>query len=383
MSDASSEDKTQQPSRRRLEKARQEGQVARSPSLPGAAIVLTAAVFFTLAGGSMMATLEHTLSAGLRLDPETMRDSSRIWASIWHEVAPALEMTGALMVLLMVVGILANLAMGGWVFSAIPLTPNISRISPTKGLQRLFSRDGLVEVAKVVAKVAVLGAVTYFLLRDFSPSLLDLGRETWPEPAYRIAALSARSLLILASALAATVALEIPYQLWSHHDRLKMTRQELRDEAREMEVSPHTRRRLRALRRRFARMRMMSEIPRADVVVTNPDHYAAALRYLEGRMRAPRLVAKGTGLVALRIRELAVEHKIPIVEAPPLARAIWRYVELDEEIPVGLYQAVAEVLAYVYRLKMARDTGRPEPTMPGDGRFDPPEQYRAPPPQSV
>jgi flagellar biosynthesis protein FlhB len=181
--------------------------------------------------------------------------------------------------------------------------------------------------------------------------------------------------LMLTMALAGVAALEVPYQLWTHRDQLKMTRQEIRDELRDLEGSPQTRRRIRGLRRRLARLRMMSEVPRADVVVVNPDHYAAALRYREAEMRAPRLVAKGTGLVALRIRELAEEHGVPIVEAPRLARAIWRFVEFEDEIPIALYPAVAEVLAYVYRLRTAREAGTPPPPPPQDGRFEAPEDF--------
>jgi len=178
----------------------------------------------------------------------------------------------------------------------------------------------------------------------------------------------------LAVALAAVAGLEVPYQIWQHRDRLRMTRQEVRDELRDLEGNPQTRRRIRALRRRLARMRMIAEVPKADVVIVNPEHYAAALSYREG-MRAPRLVAKGTGLIALHIREIAAERAVPIVEAPPLARAICRHVELEDEIPAGLYPPVAEVLAYVYRLKAARETGRPTPDRPDDRRFAPPPEF--------
>jgi flagellar biosynthetic protein FlhB len=156
-----------------------------------------------------------------------------------------------------------------------------------------------------------------------------------------------------------------------------MSRQDIKDEQKEMEGSPQTRRRIRGLRVKLARARMMSEVPKADVVVVNPEHFAAALSYHEDRMRAPRLVAKGTGLIALRIRAVAVEQGVAVVEAPPLARSINRFVELGDEIPIGLYRAVAEVLAYVYRLRAARDGGEPAPAFPQDGRFDPPAEYDA------
>ena len=376
MSDTSSEDKTERASPRRIEKAREEGNIARSQGLSGAAIMLTAALFFMMGGRSMIGAMERSLRTGLRLDADVMRDPARMITAIWQVMGPPFAATGTFILLVMVVGVASNLAVGGWVFAPRLLSPDFQRISPLAGLKRLFSHEGLAEILKSLAKVIVIGGAAYFVLRQSLPALVDLGRESWIAASVHIADHATWALLIFAGALACVVALEVPYQLWSHRGRLRMTRQELRDEMRELEVSAHTKRRLRALRNRFARGRMMTEVPRADVVITNPEHYAAALRYQEGTMRAPRLVAKGGGLVALRIRELAMEHHIPIVEAPPLARAIYKYVDLDTEIPAGLYQAVAEVLAYIYRLRLARDTGRPAPTLPGDLRFEPPEEFR-------
>jgi flagellar biosynthetic protein FlhB len=375
MSDTSSEEKTEQPTRRRLERAREEGTVARAQGLPGAAIMVTAALFFMMAGGSMVGSMERSIRAGLALDPPSMRDPARLLGAAWHILAPPIQATAAFALLLMVIGVLASLGIGGLVFSTQLLMPDPKRINPLAGLGRLFSRDGLAEIVKSLIKLIVIGAVTYVVLRGAAPALLDLGRESGIAASIDVAGLATRAMLIFAAALAFVALLEVPYQLWSHRGHMKMTRQEMRDEMRELEVSAQTKRRVRGLRRRYARARMMTEVPRADVVITNPDHYAAALRYQEGTMRAPRLVAKGSGLIALRIRELAVEHRVPIIEAPPLARAIYRFVELEDEIPAGLYQAVAEVLAYVYRLRLARDTGRPVPVPPG-GRFEPPEEFR-------
>ncbi len=379
MSDTSNEDKTEQPTPRRLIRAREEGSVARAQGLPGAAIMVTAALFFLMGGRSLVMAMERSLRSGLGLDAETMRDPARLLVAVWQVVSPPLGAVAILILLLTAIGVLANLAVGGWVFSPKLLAPDANRINPLSGLRRLFSREGLAEVVKALLKVLVIGGVAYIVLRDSIPATVNLARESWSGAFASVAGLATHALLYFAAALAFVVAIEVPYQIWSHRGRLRMTRQELRDEMRELEVNVHTKRRLRALRRRFARARMMTEVPRADVVITNPDHYAAALRYQEGVTRAPRLVAKGAGLIAQRIREIATEHHVPIVSAPPLARAIYRYVELEDEIPVGLYQAVAEVLAYVYRLRLARDTGRPEPPLPRDRRFEPPEEFRTDP----
>lgn len=376
MSDTSNEDKTEQPTPRRLIRAREEGSIARAPGLPGAAIMVTAALFFLMGGRSILGSMEQSMRLGLGLDAAMMREPERVFATAWQVLSPPLAATSVLILLVMAIGVLSNLAIGGWVFAPKLLMPDVNRINPLSGLKRLFSREGVAEIVKALLKICVIGAVAYLVLLNSIPSVANLARESWPAAALGVAAQTSRALLYFAGALAFVVALEVPYQMWSHRGRLRMTRQELRDEMREMEVSVHTKRRLRALRRRFARARMMTEVPRADVVITNPDHYAAALRYREGEMRAPRLVAKGTGLVAEKIRDIANENRIPIVEAPPLARAIYRFVELEDEIPSGLYQAVAEVLAYVYRLRLARDTGRPAPPPPTDVRFEPPEEFK-------
>jgi flagellar biosynthetic protein FlhB len=376
MSDTSNEDKTEQPTPRRLVRAREEGTVARVPSLSGAAIMIAAALFFSMGGNSVVMSLERSLRAGLALDADTMRDPGRVLSAGWQVVSPPLAAIGILVLLLVVIGVLANLAVGGWVFSPKQLMPDPNRINPLAGLKRQFSQEGLAELVKALIKVVVIGAVGYVVLRNFLPATADLAREPWSRAAVEMAGLATRALLYFAAALAFVVALEVPYQIWSHRGRLRMTRQEVRDEMRELEVSVHTKRRLRALRRRFARARMMTEVARADVVITNPEHYAVALRYQDGLTRAPRLVAKGSGLIAQKIRELATENRVPIIEAAPLARAIFRFVELQDEIPAGLYKAVAEVLAYVYRLRLARDNGRPEPPLPRDRRFEPPEEFR-------
>ena len=259
----------------------------------------------------------------------------------------------------------ADLLIGGWTYSTTPLTPDFSRINPLKGFGRLFSHAALAEIIKALVKFIAVAAIAAWLMHSRIASFLHASAETWPFAAHHVAGLVMQIFLILAASLAVISLFEIPYQLWAHRAQLKMTRQDLKDETRELDGSPQTRRRIRTLRAKLARMRMMSEVPKADVVIVNPEHYAAALSYREDGMRAPRLVAKGSGLTALRIREVAGENDVPIIEAPPLARVLCRAVELGDEIPVGLYAAVAEVLAYVHRLRVARQLGAVSPELPG------------------
>lgn len=376
MSDTySAESRTEQATPRRLQKAREEGQVIRAHALAGAAVLLAGALALLMTGPKLAELLALSMRSGLALAFDHMREPALLGAAAAEVMRPALSLLVPFLLAMAAVGLVVDLAVGGWVFSPQRLAPDLSRINPGKGLKSLFSIESFAEIVKALIKSAVVGAIAYGVIRSRIGAYVHLAAETWPYATHHIAALVIDTFLILAASLAAVTLLEVPYQVWSFRRRLKMTRQDVKDEMRELEGSPQTRRRIRGLLVRLARGRMMGEVAKADVVVVNPQHYAAALRYNEGRMRAPQVVAKGTGLVALRIREIARDNGVPVLEAPPLARAICRYVELGDEIPLGLYAAVAEVLAYVYRLRAARETGAPLPEMPDDDRFVPPPEY--------
>jgi flagellar biosynthesis protein FlhB len=375
MSDtAGSENKTEQPTQRRLAKAREEGSVVRAHGVAAGAVLVTGAAVLSVGGAKLVELLELSLRRGLGFEAG-QPEPGRLLGAASSVAVPGLEIIAIFLIVIAVVGFAADIMVGGWTFSAQPLSPDITRINPVLGFQRLLSRAALAEIVKAVVKFAVIGAIAFCLIRNWTPGFVQAAAEPWPRAADHLALLWTRIFLVLSASLAGLAAIEVPYQVWAHRDRLKMTRQEVKDELRELDGSPQTKRRIKLLRRRLARMRMAAEVPKADVVVTNPEHYAAALRYQEGGMRAPRLVAKGTGLVALRIREIAAEHRIPVIEAAPLARAICRYVDLEEEIPAGLYPPVAEVLAYVYRLRAAGVSGRPLPSVPQDRRFEPPPEF--------
>jgi flagellar biosynthesis protein FlhB len=378
MSDTSAADsRTEQATPRRLQRAREEGSVGRAHSVAGAVVLLAGAGILSLAGAKFIELLETVLRTGLTLQPEMMRDPAQMLAAAADVARPGLLIIAPFMLLLACVAAVTDVAIGGWIISPVPITPNFSRIDPLKGFGRLFSRAALAEIIKAIVKFIVIGVIAAWLMKSWLDDFLHVAAESWPYAPRHVASLSSEVFLILAAALLAVTLFEVPYQLWQHRDQLKMSRQELKDEHKEQEGSPQTRRRIRGLRIKMARARMMTEVPKADVVVVNPEHFAAALSYREDRMRAPRLIAKGTGLIALRIRAVAEEHGIAVVEAPPLARSINRFVDLGDEIPVGLYRAVAEVLAHVYRLKAARDYGAPIPPLPVDGRFEPPPEFDA------
>lgn len=369
--------RTEQATPRRLERAREEGSVVRAHAVAGAAVLVAGAALLFLAGSKLIEMLETSLRLGLTLEPEMMREPSRLVATAGNVIWPGVVILVPFLLILAAVGFVGDVIVGGWIVSAKPITPDFTRIDPLKGFGRLFSRAALGEIVKALVKFAVIGVIAAWLMRSWIADFLHIAAESWPYAPRHVAALSGEVFVILTAALAVVTVLEVPWQVWQHRDQLKMSRQEIKDEQKEQEGSPQTKRRIRGLRIKLARARMMTEVPKADVVVVNPEHFAAALSYREERMRAPRLVAKGTGLIALRIRSVAEEHGVAVVEAPPLARSINRFVDLGDEIPIGLYRAVAEVLAYVYKLRAARDDGAPLPPLPQDGRFDPPEEFDA------
>jgi flagellar biosynthetic protein FlhB len=266
---------------------------------------------------------------------------------------------------LMVVAILASpLMLRGWLFSPKAFMPDFKRINPATGLKRMFSSHGLVELVKSIAKAGLLGVVAVWLIATNMQAIVGLGMETPKLAIAHMGDLIGRTFMLIAGAMIFIVVLDLPYQLWSYYHKLKMTREQLRQEAKESEGDPHVKAHIRAQQREMARRRMMAEVPKADVVVTNPTHYAVALKYSEGRMGAPRVVAKGADAVAAKIRELAAEHGVPLLEAPPLARALFKHTELNAEIPAALYSAVAEVLAYVFQLRKYKQAGGVYPTVP-------------------
>jgi flagellar biosynthetic protein FlhB len=228
----------------------------------------------------------------------------------------------------------------------------------------MFSTRGMVELGKGLAKVGVIGIIAWVLLKGLTPELMGLTREPLGQAIGHAAALAGYSLLVLACGLAVIAAVDVPYQLWQHAKDLRMTREEVKEEYKESEGSPETRGRIREAQRALARGRMLQDVPKADVVITNPTHYAVALRYDENKNRAPIVVAKGTELLAAKIREIAAENNVPIVPAPPLARALYKSVELGREVPAALYVTVAQVLTYVYQLRAARERGAAPPPPP-------------------
>jgi flagellar biosynthetic protein FlhB len=364
MADADDRERTEAPTQKRLDDARAKGQVPRSRDLNGAAVILAGGMGLmslgSLVGGRLLAVMRDGLSLS---NPEAF-DGGQMLLRLGHTALQGGLAVAPLVGLLITAAVLAPLAIGGWTFSSEALVPQFSRLDPIAGFARVFSMRGVVELCKALARVLLVALVAIVVLRKQFHSYSALDVEATPVAISHALTLCGAAFIALGGALAVIAMIDVPIALWQFNKSMRMSRQEIREENKESEGSPESKGRVKRVQQAMARKRMMQEVPKADVVITNPTHYAVALRYDETRMRAPVVVAKGQDLIALRIRELAIEHKVAIVEAPPLARALHAHCDLGDAIPARLYAAVAKVLTYVYQLRTARRRGEPAPQPP-------------------
>jgi flagellar biosynthetic protein FlhB len=358
----SAQDKHLPPTARRLKQARDEGQVARSRDLAHFAAVAAGLGLVMAAAPQATAWLRDLLASGLRFDVRTVATPAAMLDRFAALMVPALLVAGALGLAMLTVAVAAAVLSGGWVFTLKPVQPNFGKLNPLTGLGRLFSKAQLGEMLKAVLLALLLGVVgaayLWNHLEDFALTQ-SMGLPS------AFAAASDRiigGLWLLVLMLALFAAVDVPLQRFLHTSRLKMSMQEVKEEMKQQEGSPEVKGRIRQRMREVARRRMLAAVPSADLVVMNPTHYAVALKYDDGRDGAPRIVAKGLDLLALKIRDIAREAKVPVLEAPPLARALYAHGELDREIPFALYSAVAQVLAYVFQLRAAMSGRGPWPT---------------------
>jgi flagellar biosynthetic protein FlhB len=371
MAEESDLERTEPASERRLQQARERGQVPRSPELSTFAVLIAAGGGLMFMGSALLDTLTRVMRAGLTLDRDAAFDTGSLAQRLLDSAANALIGFAPWFLLVAIVAILVPMLISGPLFTLQSMQPDFSRLNPTRGLGRIFSWHGLVELAKAVLKSALIGGVAAWAIWSERAEMAGLVSEPAGLGLAHLAHLLGMTFLIIAGALAVVVVVDVPFQIWDHHRQLRMTREELRQELKETEGDPQVKARIRSLQREAARRRMMAEVPKADVVVTNPDHYAVALRYAEGRMRAPRVVAKGAMLIAERIVEIAQDASVPVLRSPPLARALFAHADVGQEIPGALYNAVAEVLAWVYQLRRFEASGGERPREPSRLRVPP------------
>jgi flagellar biosynthetic protein FlhB len=366
MAEASNAEKTEPASPKRLRQARENGDIPRSREVATFTVLMTAGAGLWMLGGGVVAKLSSAMERGLSLDREQIYNPNVLIERIAADIGGVMLACLPLAVAIMLVAVVSPLLIGGWNFSAKSFMPNFGKLNPLNGLGNMVSTNALVELLKAVAKTLLVGAVAWYVVMSEINAVVGLAVEPVGAATAHLAGLVARAFLIMVAALGAIALLDGPYQKWHYANKLKMTRQEVIQESKESDGNPQIKGKIRQLQREMAKKRMMSNVPTADVVVTNPTHFAVALKYGEGQRGAPRVVAKGTDEVAAKIREIAKENKVALLEAPALARALYKHTDIDDEIPEALYSAVAEVLAYVYQLRAyTKGTSDHYPDRPG------------------
>jgi flagellar biosynthesis protein FlhB len=351
MADESHGDRTEQATPRRRDEARKKGQVAKSREIPSALVLLAGlSVLFVLSAhlyGQLSTLMAHLfkVSTTFAISPANLQalNVNILWTIF--------VILGPILVAIFAVAILSNYIQIGSLFTLEPLKPNLDKINPIKGMGRLVSKQAFAELLKSIFKIIIIGWVAYSTVKNEIPQLATLMDQEIGSILKYISSVSLRIFLKTLLVMLVLSALDYAFQKWSHEKSLRMTKREVQEEFKQTEGDPIVRSRIRSIQRDLARRRMMAEVPKADVVITNPTHLAIALSYRNQKMAAPTVIAKGAGFVAEKIKEIAQAHRIPMIENKPLAQSLFKMVDLGQMIPSSLYQAVAEVLAYVYRIK--------------------------------
>ena len=374
MAEDTSQEKTEEPTERRIEESRKKGQVARSKELNTLLSLMAAAIGMVFLGQYLIADLFDLMTQGLAFEPIRLTSSDQMFEVIREQMSMGLAAILPVLGLLVFAAFLGPVAMGGAVFSVESLAPKLEKLSPIKGLGRMFGIQSLMELIKALCKFLLVATAAIIIIYYSMQDLIGLGFMTVVSATANAGSLLLWSFIGFSSVLILVAAIDVPFQLWNHKKQLKMTLQEVKDEMKESEGRPEVKSQIRRMQRQLSESRMMDAVPTADVVITNPTHYAVALKYDQDGNGAPKVVAKGQDFMAKRIREVAAGHDIPLFEAPPLARALHGMVDIGHEIPADLYKAVAQVLAYIFQLKTldALKQGKPAPPR----YFDVPERYR-------
>ena len=364
MAEESDAEKTEPASQKRIDQAREEGDVPRSRELATFAVLMAAGAGLWMTGGGIMKSLNTAMVSGLALTREQVYNPDVLLRRVGSDIADVLITCLPVAFAVMLVALAAPLMIGGFLFSAKSFMPNFNKLNPARGLSNMVSKNSLVELLKAIAKTIVVGSVAYLVVMSQKDAVMGLAVESVGMGSIHVMKLLGSAFLFIVGGLGFIAAIDAPYQMWHYADKMKMTRQEMIQEHKESDGNPQMKGKIRQMQREMSRRRMMGNVPTADVVVTNPTHYAVALKYADGQGGAPRVVAKGADEVAARIREIAKENGVAMLEAPALARALHQHTEIDDEIPEQLYAAVAEVLAYVFQLRNYKKVGGRYPDRP-------------------
>ena len=369
-------DKTEDPTEKRKKDSREKGEIARSKELNTLAIMLAGSAGLLIFGGALAQDLMELMRYNFSLSREVLLNPDSMGAFLLHSGKIALIAVQPVLITLLIAALVGPISLGGWLFAAGSLAPKFSRMNPAAGIKRMFSAKALVELLKALAKFFIILIVALLVLKSDIDDLLRIAHEPLELAVIHSLQVVGWSALWMACGLILIAAVDVPVQLWESHQKLLMTKQEVRDEHKDQEGRPEVKQRIRQVQREMSQRRMMAAIPDADVIITNPTHYAVALKYDPEKGGAPMLLAKGSDFLALKIREIGTKHNILLLESPALARSIYYSTELEQEIPAGLYLAVAQVLAYVYQIRQyqAGKGKRPDPIkdlpIPADLRRD-------------
>lgn len=350
----SAQEKTEQPTPKRLEKAREEGNVPRSRELTTTALLMLGTIGLMVTGPLITESIMAVMRACFSAERDVFYDGPKaigLLANAFYDVLFSLIPFFAVVIFACIAG---PTALGGFLWSSKSIAPKLSRLDPLAGLKRMFSVKSLVELIKSIAKVLVVLIAAYVAFYLFKHRILGLVNLPVKAAIYEAAWVSALSTLIMCAATILVAAIDVPFQIYEHTKKLKMSLQDIKDEMKDSEGKPEVKGRIRQLQREMAQKRMMADVPKADVIITNPTHYSVALKYDPETMSTPILLAKGVDHVALKIREIAKAHEVEMVRAPALTRAVYHTTDIEQEIPEGLYVAVAQVLAYVFQLREYR-----------------------------
>lgn len=374
MAEDSGQDKTEDPTGKRLSESRKKGQVPRSRELNTFVALMVSATLFYYFGRQMNQQLLEMMQHQFRLSRETIFDPATPIIYFKLALIEGLQVVWPMALTLLLADLLTPLLMGGWNYTNEGFALKFSKLNPLAGLKRIFGIQGVMELVKAMIKVVLIGFVAWTLFKLYFQEFMSLDHLDVERSIYRAGDILLSCLLVLSATFLLLVLIDVPYQLWHHQSQLKMTKQEVRDEAKDQEGNPEVKGKIRRMQMQAAQRRMMEAVPSADVIVTNPTHFAVALKYDQANNGAPMLVAKGTDLVAAQIRNIALANHVTLVASPALARALYYSTELDQEIPRGLFLAVAQVLAYVFQLRAAVENGWDKPRPPTDVQV--PDDFR-------
>lgn len=369
MAESDGQERTEEATPRRRQQAKEKGQVARSKELASVSVLVAGAVSLMWFGNTLARHLYSMMSRLFSLSREEIFDLYKLFDIASGAIGAIVLPLSMILIMLFIAALIGAAGLGGIQFSVEAAMPKFNKLNPLSGLKRMFGMQSWVELVKSILKVALVAGVAFNLINNYQYDLFQLSMDIFPQNIFHALDILLNFVLLISCSLLIVVAIDIPFQIWQHANQLKMSKQEVKDEYKETEGKPEVKGRIRMLQREAAQRRMMADVPQADVIVTNPEHFSVALRYKQGSDRAPVVVAKGVDHIALKIREIAREHNIYIVPAPPLARALYHTTELEQEIPDQLFVAVAQVLAYVFQLKQYRKKGGKRPVL-NEGAMD-------------